>query len=173
MIKPALVEAIQKQINAELYSAYLYLGMSAKASELGLPGVSNWLFVQYQEENAHAQIFFKYLLRVGASAKLAAIDEPPQKFDSALAMFEETLRHENVVTDLIHGLVALARDNKDFATENMLQWFVNEQVEEEQNATDIIAQLRLAGAGSGMFMIDRELAARTYAVPAPLATAGA
>lgn len=173
MTDAKVVKALNEQINAELYSSYLYLAMSSKATELGLPGVANWLFIQYQEETAHAQIFFKYLARVGAPATLKAIDQPPGKFASALDIFQHVLEHEKKVTGMIHNLVALARKGNDFAAENMLQWFVNEQVEEEENANDIIAQLKLAGNGSGLFMIDRELATRTYVPPAPLAAAAA
>ncbi len=166
-----VAKAINDQINAELYSAYLYLAMSAQATEMGLSGVANWLFVQYQEETAHAQIFYKYLTRVGAPVALAAIEEPPHEFGSALDIFQGVLEHERKVTGLVHNLVALARRHNDFAAENMLQWFVNEQVEEEENATDILAQLKLAGSGSGLFMIDRELGARTYVAPSPLVNA--
>jgi len=169
MTDAKVVKAINEQINAELYSAYLYLAMSAKATEMGLPGIANWLFIQYQEETAHAQIFYKYLTRVNAPVSLKAIDEPPSKFGSALEIFEQVLKHEQKVTSLIHGIVALARKGNDFAAENMLQWFVNEQVEEEENANDIIAKLKLASGGNGLFMIDRELGTRTYVPPAPLA----
>lgn len=166
-----VAKAINEQINAELYSAYLYLAMSSKATEMGLAGVANWLFVQYQEETAHAQIFYKYLTRVAAPVELAAIAQPPREFGSALEIFEGVLEHERKVTALIHNLVALARRNNDFAAENMLQWFVNEQVEEEENANDILSQLKLAGSGSGLFLIDRELGARTYVPPSPLVNA--
>jgi len=166
-----VAKAINEQINAELFSAYLYLAMSAKATAMGMPGVANWLFIQYQEETAHVQIFYKYLTRVGAPVVLKAIDQPPSEFGSALEIFEHVLSHEQKVTALIHNLVALARKHNDFAAENMLHWFVDEQVEEEENANDIIAQLKLAGTGSGLFMIDRELAARTFVPPSPLAAA--
>ncbi len=169
MTDATVAKAINEQINAELYSAYLYLAMSAKATEMGIPGVANWLFIQYQEETAHAQIFYKYLTRVGAPVTLKAIDQPPCEFGSALEIFQKVLDHEHKVTALIHNLVGLARKHNDFAADNMLQWFVNEQVEEEENVNDIIAQLKLAGSGSGLFMIDRELGARTYVPPSPLA----
>lgn len=163
-----VVKAFNEQINAELYSAYLYLAMSARAEELGMPGVAHWLFTQYQEETAHAQIFYKYLVRVGAKVTLAAIEQPPSKFGSAREIFDAVLVHEQKVTAMIHALVLLARKHCDFAAENMLRWFVDEQVEEEEGVNEILARLKLAGDGHGIFMIDRELSARTFAVPAPL-----
>jgi len=169
-MESAVVKAINKQINAEFYSAFLYLAMSARASELGLDGVANWLYVQFQEENAHALIFFQYLDRVSAPIALDTLEAPPSKYKNATEIFEAALEHEKVVTGMINNLVALAREHKDFATDAMLQWFVTEQVEEEENATTIIAKLKLAGEGSGLFMVDRELAMRTYTPPAPLVT---
>ena len=169
MTDAQVVKAINEQINAELYSAYLYLAMSAQATSMGLGGVANWLFIQYEEETAHAQILYKYLTRVGAQIELKAIAQPPSEFGTLLEMFEQVLEHEKKVTAMIHNLVGLARKQNDFASENMLQWFVSEQVEEEESVNEILDQLRLSGgAGGGLLMIDRSLAARTFVPPSVL-----
>lgn len=167
MISQDMTKAINEQINKELFSAYIYLDMSAWAERHGMPGVGNWFFVQTQEELTHAQRFYQYLLRVGATVELDAIEKPTHEYDSALALFEKALEHERFITASINSLVDIAVKERDHATEVFLQWFVNEQVEEEENATAIIDQLKLAGsAGGGLFMIDRELATRTFQAPA-------
>lgn len=166
MISKEMSKAINEQINKELYSAYLYMGMSGWAERNGLPGAGNWFFVQTQEELTHVQRFYQYLIRQGATVELEAIAKPGQKYKSALDLFEKALDHEKFVTASIYGLVDIAVKERDHATEVFLQWFVNEQVEEEENANRIIDQLKLAGpAGGGLFMIDRELAARVFAPP--------
>ena len=164
MISDRMSEAINKHINAELYSAYLYKSMAAYAAENGLSGVTNWLNIQAMEEMTHADRFIQYMLRVGARVKYLAIEEPPAEFESPLQIFEETQKHEQLVTSLINNLVNIAKEEKEHATEIMLQWFVTEQVEEEENVGDIIAQLKLAG-GSGLFMIDKELGGRVFVPP--------
>ena len=170
MISEKMVAALNNQINAELYSAYLYLSMSSCASFKGLKGGAQWFFVQAQEEMMHAQRLYDYVNSVGAQVKLAAIDGPPTAFDSLKQMLEDTLAHEKKVTALINGLVDLAVEEKDHATEIFLQWFVTEQIEEEESANDILSQLKLAGdEGSGLFMIDRELGARVFTPPAAAA----
>ncbi len=168
MITEKMSVALNTQINKELYSAYLYMAMSAHAQQKGLPGVANWFFVQTQEELSHAQRIYAYLIRQNAAVTFEAIEKPVIDVETPLAMFEKGLEHEKYVTASIHALVDVALEEKDRATEVFLQWFVNEQVEEEENACGIIDQLKLAGeAGSGLFMIDRELATRTFAPPAP------
>lgn len=163
MTNKKMIDAMNKQINAEVYSAYLYFSMSAWSNHAGLKGAANWFFVQGQEEMTHAWRFYLYIQKLGEHVQLQAIKQPAIEFKSLKHAFEETLTHEKLVTSLIHNLVDLARAGKDHATEVFLQWFVNEQVEEEQNATDIIARLKLAGGeGSALFMIDNELAARTF-----------
>lgn len=170
MISESMAKAINNQINAELYSAYLYLSMSAYTASEGLPGTANWLYIQAQEEMTHAMRFYAYLNRVGARVELAAIAEPPRDFESPVHIYEEVLTHERKVTALINDLVNLAREERDHATEIELQWFVTEQVEEEENANDILAQFKLAGAtGGGLFMIDRELGTRVFTPPPPRA----
>ena len=174
MLSDRMEKAINKQINAEIYSAYLYLSMSAYAENAGLRGVAHWLFVQMQEEMTHAQRFYLYLIRVGARARLAAIEQPPAEFKTTLNVFEEVLKHERKVTASINALADLAIQDKDHATGVLLNWFVDEQVEEESNATEIIAKLKLAGGkGEGLFMIDKDLAARVFVPPPDLAAAGA
>jgi len=162
-----MAEALNAQINAELYSSYLYLSMAAYAENEGLPGTANWLFVQVQEEMTHAQRFYGYMNRVGARVVLDAIEKPPAEFEGIVAIFEQVLAHERKVTALINGLVDIAIEEKDHATESFLKWFVDEQVEEEETANTLLAQLKLAGGqGPALFMIDRELGARAFAPPA-------
>ena len=170
MITEKMSKALNGQINKELYSAYLYLAMSADAQNKGMPGIANWFSVQTQEELSHAQRIYQYLLRQNAEVTLEAVEKPVFEADTALDMFKASLKHERYITASIHSLVDVAVAEKDRATEVFLQWFVNEQVEEEENACGIIDQLKLAGeAGSGLFMIDRELAARVFAPPAATA----
>lgn len=167
MASKKMIDLMNNQINAETYSAYLYFAMSAWATVEGLKGTANWFFVQGQEEMTHAMRFFLFIERLGEKVDLRAIKQPPAVFKSLKHAFDETLKHEKYVTSLINNLVNQARDDKDHATEVFLQWFVNEQVEEEENAMDILAKLKLAGnEGSVLFMIDKELGARTF-VAAP------
>lgn len=167
MITDKMATALNEQINKELYSAYLYLAMSAYAENKGMPGVANWFAVQTQEELGHVQRFYQYMIRQGAVVELDAIDKPVVEGTSALDLFTKGLEHERFITASVHQLVEVAHEQKDRATEVFLQWFVNEQVEEEENAHAIIDQLKLAGdVGGGLFMIDRELAARVYTPPA-------
>jgi ferritin len=169
MVSKAMAAAINRQINAELYSSYLYLSMSAYATNIGMKGTAHWLFVQAQEEATHAMRFYNYLNDQGVHVKLEAIKQPPVQFKSVLDIFEAVLKHENHVTALIHGLVDIAAKEKDPATGVMLQWFVTEQVEEEANASEIIGKLKLAGNnGGGLFMIDKDLGTRMFAPPPDL-----
>lgn len=169
MIGKKTAEAINKQINAELYSSYLYLSMSAYATNIGMKGTAHWLFVQAQEEATHAMRFYNYMNDQGVHVKLEAIKQPPVQFKSVLDIFEAVLKHEYHVTALIHNLVEIAAKEKDPATGVMLQWFVTEQVEEESNAGEIIGKLKLAGNnGGGLFMIDKDLAARMFVPPPDL-----
>lgn len=170
MISKRMQDAINAQINAELWSAYLYLSMSMDAADKGLKGVANWFAIQFKEEQDHAQIFINYMQSQGARVELAPIAEVDTEWDSAKAMFEQTLTHEQKVTSLIHNLCAIAAEEKDVATANRLTWFVDEQVEEEESARDILDQLRMVeGNNYGLYMIDKEMAARVYTTPSPLA----
>ncbi len=165
-ISDRMVEALNRQINAEIYSAYLYLSMAAYFDSIGLKGFANWMRVQWQEELMHAMKLYDYVVERGERVKLYAIEEPPSEWDSPLAAFEHTYEHEVNVTKRIHELVELAMQEKDYATYNMLQWFVAEQVEEEASASEIVEKLRLIGSdGRGLLMIDRELAARQFTPP--------
>ncbi|WP_297829804.1 ferritin [uncultured Rikenella sp.] len=166
MLSTKLQEALNAQINAEQWSAYLYLSMSLDASVKGYKGIANWFSIQYQEEQAHAQLFIDYILSRGGRVTLAPIAAVPTEWATPLDMFRETLAHEQKVTSLIDNLCRLAADEQDFATSNQLIWFVNEQVEEEENARDIIDQLQMVSESQmGLYMIDKELGTRTYTAP--------
>lgn len=167
MIDKKVEQAINEQINAEMYSAFIYLSMSAWFETQNLGGFANWMKVQFQEEMFHADKFYNYLHERGGRVTLKAIEGPPTEWKSPLDVFEATLAHEQKVTALINNLVALAEQQKDRATQIFLQWFVSEQVEEEKNADDIIQQLKLvADAPGGLFMLNREMAQRTFTPPA-------
>ena len=172
MLSKNLHDSINAQINAELWSAYLYLAMSMDAETKGYKGVANWFYVQFQEEQAHARIFMNYLNSRDAKVTLLPIAEVPATWDSVLAMFKQTLEHEKKVTSLIHNLAAIANEDRDFASINRLVWFIDEQVEEEESARDMITAFEAVEDNKyGMYMLDKELAARTYTEPSPLATA--
>ncbi len=170
MLSPKMTDALNGQINAELYSAYLYMSMATWFEEQQLPGFANWMRVQVKEEMTHALRFHNFVNDRGGRVKLTAIDGPPTDWDSPLAVFEATLTHEQKVTGLINDLMALAVDQKDFASQGMLQWFVDEQVEEESNATDLVGKLKLMqDAPGGLFMLDKDLGARVFTPPADMA----
>lgn len=161
MVSKKLEQAINKQINAELWSAYLYLSMSMHFAKEGLPGVSNWFKIQFEEEQMHALKFMDYLISKGNSVELKPIDKVDTSWNNVIHAFEETLKHERVVTALINDLVALARKENDYSTDNLLQWFVNEQVEEEETAQGLIDALKLIGDnGFGLYTFDKDLAKR-------------
>ena len=163
MIKEEILKALNKQINAEFYSAYLYLSMAAYFESINLKGFANWMRVQAKEEVTHAMRIYDYIIERGGRVKLMAIDEPPFEWESPLHAFEAAYNHEVKVTEMINELVDLALKAKDHATYNMLQWFVNEQVEEEASTDEIVQKLRIVGnEGRALFMIDRELAQRTF-----------
>jgi len=172
MFSKKIEDAINAQINAEMWSAYLYLSMATQCHELGYSGMANWFEIQFKEEQDHAQIFYKYIISRGGRVVLKPIDKVQTKWKSALAMFEDTLKHEKVVTALINDLFALATKEKDYATQSMLKWFIDEQVEEEENARDLIDSLKMIdGNGYGLYMLDKELAARVYTQASPLTSA--
>ena len=172
MLSKNLHDAINAQINAELWSAYLYLAMSLDAETKGYKGVANWFYVQFQEEQDHARIFMNYLNSRDAKVTLLPIEEVPATWDSVLDMFKQTLEHEKKVTSLINNLAYIANEDRDFASINRLVWFIDEQVEEEESARDMIAAVEAVVDNKyGMYMLDKELAARTYTTPSPLATA--
>lgn len=161
LITKKIEEAINKQINAEMFSSYLYLSMAAYFDSVNLTGFAHWFKKQAGEENEHAVKFYNFVYERGGKVTLEAIAAPKTEFKSALEIAEETYKHELKVTDLIHKLVYLARDEKDLATENFLQWYVKEQVEEEANSLLLIEKLKFIGEnGPALIMLDRELAAR-------------
>lgn len=163
MLSKKLEDAINKQINAELWSAYLYLSMSTHFANEGLPGFANWFGIQFKEEQEHAMKFMNYMVAKGNKVVLQPIEKVDTSWDSVLSAFEDTLAHEKVVTALINDMVAIAREEKDYATDNMLQWFVSEQVEEEESAQGIIDALRLIGnEGYAIYMMDKELGQRVH-----------
>lgn len=167
MINQRLEKAINEQINAELYSAYLYLSMGAYFEEQGLEGFANWMRVQFEEEQFHGLKFFDYLAERGGRILLGAIEAPATEWESPVAVFEEVLKHERHVTSLINNLIDIAIEEKDHATKSFLNWFIDEQVEEEAAAESLLSQLRLVqGDGRGLLMLDRELSSRTFTPPA-------
>jgi ferritin len=154
-------DALNKQINEELYSAYAYLGLAAEADRLGLPGFVNWFKLQYNEELAHADRFFNYILERDGEIQLEPIGRPEVSNETALSLFTKALKHEEHITQCIFNLKDLARAESDHATDVFLEWFVTEQVEEEANARAVIDQLKMIdGNPNGLFMVDRELAGR-------------
>ena len=170
MFSKAINKSLNEQVQWELYSGYLYLGMAAYFQEMGLPGFATWMRVQAQEELSHAMIIYNFILGRGGNIKLASIDAPPSGYKNALEVFEKTLDHERSVTARINKLVGQARKEDDFATDIFLQWFVAEQVEEEESVTDVLNRLKLVkNDGQGMLMVDKELGVRVYVAPSPLA----
>ena len=169
MLSKKVEEALNAQINAEMWSAYLYLSMASFCHANGKPGMGKWFEVQFKEEQDHAMIFFKYVISRGGKVKLEAIKPVPTEWDSVLKVFEGTLAHEQKVTSLINDLCALATQENDYATQSMLKWYIDEQVEEEKTVQDTIDNLRLIkDNGFGLYMLDKELGARTYTAPAQL-----
>lgn len=169
MLSERLHAAINEQINAELWSAYLYLSMSLDAEAKGLKGVANWFYIQWLEEQDHARILMNYLNSRDAKVTLKPIEKVDTEWSSVLEMFTETLRHEQVVTSMINNLAAIAAEDKDFASSNMLVWFINEQVEEEESAREkIFAVESVEGNKYGMYQLDKELATRVYTQASPL-----
>jgi len=166
MIGTKMQKALNGQLNAELYSAYLYLSMAAYFESTNLPGMANWMRVQTQEEQFHAMKIYNHILERGGKVTLDAIEAPPSEWDCPLSVFKSGLKHEQKVTGLINDLVYLARDEKDNASEIFLQWFVNEQVEEEDNAGTIVGQLELIkDSPQALFMMDKDLAQRIFTPP--------
>jgi len=154
-------EALNKHANAEFYSSYLYLSMSAYFQSLNLTGFAHWMRVQAREELAHAMKFYDHVIERGGKVALPPVEAPPSQWESPLAAFEDAYRHEQKVTGLINQLVDEAVQTRDHATNAFLQWFVSEQVEEEASVDAIVQKLKLVGdAPGGLLMIDHELAER-------------
>ena len=169
MLNKTIQDAMNEQIKNELYSAYLYLSMSAYCESINLPGCASWMRMQEQEEKIHAMKLFDFVHERGGRVVLQAIDQPPSEFGPPLAVFEKTLEHEQKVTGLINNLYALAVEEKDYASQIFLQWFVTEQIEEENSVSQVIEQLKMIGdSRQGLLMLDRDLGGRA----APQANSG-
>lgn len=161
MLSAKMQAALNKQINEELFSFYMYLSIAAYFHGLNLEGFAKWMHMQSGEENIHAMKIFHYLYERGGEVKLTALAEPPTEWKSPLAAFEDAYKHERHISECIDDLMNLAIKEKDHATENFLQWFVAEQVEEESNADRIVRSLKMIGDNTAaLFMLDREMAQR-------------
>ncbi len=166
MISVKMADSLNKQMNLELFSAHLYLSMSSCANEMGLKGTATWFLVQYQEEMVHVMKFYRYLVDQGINVGFLASKAVPNSYASLLEMFEKTLAHERMITSCINNLLEQAVKEKDHASQVFLQWFITEQIEEENNDRDIIARLKLVGtAGQGLLMVDAELGQRVFTPP--------
>lgn len=157
-----MIGKLNWQVNRELYSAYFYLGMASYAASIGLKGVANWFNLQAKEEVAHAEKIYDYVNQQGVRVELKGIEEPPQDFSSAVDLFKRTLEHEKRVTKMIHGLVELSKGENDKDTEKFLQWFVKEQVEEEESASKVLNKVNAAGEDkAALSEVDNQLAKRS------------
>lgn len=167
MLHADIEKALNDQINAELFSAYLYYAMAAYFEATGIPGAAHWMRIQTQEELIHVSKYFEYIVDRGGRVALGAVAAPQAQWKSPLAAFEAALNHEREISSRIHRIADLAVKHRDHGTHNFLQWFISEQIEEEKSAEDVVQKLKLAGKdGAGLFMIDRELASRVFTPPA-------
>jgi len=170
MLSEEMQKALNGQLNREMYSAYLYLSMSAYFQSLNLGGSANWMRVQAQEEMVHAMKFYDFINERAGRVTLLPLEAPPLEWDSSLSAFQEAYEHEQNVTGLINDLMELALSEHDHATQIFLQWFVTEQLEEEDSANEVVQKIKLVGdAQGGLFMIDQELGQRVFTPPAPAA----
>lgn len=161
-----MLNALNEQINEEIFSSYLYLSMSAYFEDMNLNGFANWMRVQAQEELSHAMKFFDFINERGGRVQLKSIADPKQEWSSPIEAIEETFAHEKHISGCINNLVNIAIEEKDHATNNFLQWFVGEQVEEEATADGLLQQVKMTeGKGAGLFMIDKDLKGRTFVPP--------
>ena len=166
MLNTRILDELNKQMNAELYSAYLYLSMSAYFESINMAGCANWMRVQAQEEMTHTMKFYSFIVERDGRIKMSSIKAPPDEWNSPLDAFESAYAHEQKVTGMINDLVNIAIEEKDHATNSFLQWFVNEQVEEEATTEGIVQKIKLMGDTSGaMFMLDNELGQRVLVPP--------
>lgn len=166
MISEKVAKILNDQINQEFYSSYLYLSMSAYFSNIGLLGFANWMRVQSQEELAHAMFLYDFLINRNEKVILTPIEAAPTNWDGALSVMEASLKHEVHVTGLINNIVSVAEEANDRATMSYMNWFVDEQVEEEANSQDIISKLKLIGDDkSALYLLDKDLAARVFVQP--------
>jgi len=167
MIDKKIEDAINKQINWELYSSYLYFSMASYCDSVNLKGFSSWMRTQAMEEMTHVKRFYDFLTARGGRVIFSEIKAPPTEWDSPHTVFEVTLEHEQHVTKLINDLMNLAHDLRDHASISFLQWFIDEQVEEEESVDEVLQSLKLnENNPGGLFIIDKELAQRTFVAPA-------
>ena len=167
MISDSMAQSLNSHLNAEHFSAQLYLSMSSASGIMGLKGAANWFMVQYQEEMVHFMKFYQYLNSQGEQATVAQMPAPASTFTSLLHFYEETLKHEQFITTCINDLVDQAVKEKDHASQIFLQWFITEQIEEEENDREIIGKLKLIGDnGYGLLQLDNELGTRVFTPPA-------
>jgi ferritin len=161
MINKPMQDAMNEQINKELFSSYLYLSMAAYFEAKNLSGFGNWMRVQADEEREHAMKFYNFILETGGKVELKAIDAPKTEWNSNLEVVEEVAAHEAKVTASIYALYELALKEKDYPAQMMLQWFITEQVEEEKNAAEIVANLKMIEErGTAVLMLDKQLGKR-------------
>jgi ferritin len=166
MLNEKIVNALNKQINEEIFSAYLYMSMSSYCSSVGLEGFAHWMNIQHQEELFHATKLYNYVINRGGRAILEAVEKPKSDWESALDIIESTKKHEQHITGCINSLITLSNEEKDHATSSFLKWFIDEQVEEEANAEAVLNKLKLTkGEANALFMIDKELSARVLNLP--------
>lgn len=166
MITKKMLDALNEQIKFEMYSAHLYLAMSAYIEHTGFKGMAKWLRVQYEEETFHFLKFYDYVKSRGGQIALKAIDAPPSDFGTPLETFKKVFEHEQQVTATIHKLYKIATEENDFATQIFLQWFINEQVEEEDSTSDVLNKLQLVGdKATNLLYLDKELGTRTFTPP--------
>jgi len=166
MIDSKMETALNKQINEELFSSYLYFAMAADFESKNWTGMSNWMKIQAQEEMGHALKLYNWIIGRGGKAVFSAIEKPQETWDSALEVFENAYKHEQHITSCFYDLTKTTRDIGDIATEIFLQWFVTEQVEEEANASEIVEKIKkLKGSPNGMIMLDKELSSRVLSTP--------
>lgn len=166
MISKKLLAALSEQVNAEYYSAYLYLSMSAFADQAGFKGIAHWLFEQSREEMAHGTNMYQYILERGGVPSLTAIAAPPADFTDISQVFELTLAHEQSVTQRINDIATMAMQEHDHACYQFIMWYVNEQVEEEATASDILSKVQMIGDNKGLLLnLDQELGTRTFVNP--------
>ncbi len=166
MLSDKMLEAINEQINKELYSSYLYMSMAAWCDAEQLSGFAHWLKVQAQEEMAHALKFYNYVNERGGAVKMKAIEAPPTEWDSPLALAEAVLAHEQKVTGMIYALMDLAQEERDHASISFLQWFIDEQVEEEASVSEVVGKLKMVEkTHGGLYMVDKELGGRVFNMP--------
>ncbi len=166
MLKKNVNDAINKQINEELYSAYLYLSMASYLEEMNLPGFANWMRIQFEEEQFHAFKMYDYVIERGGRVILDTIEKPESEFGTIIDIFEASLNHEQHISECINELMSLAIEEKDYASSNFLQWYVDEQVEEEAAVGEILGKLKLVeGKGQALLMLDKEFSERVFTPP--------